>query len=309
MDFQYRDIIILICKYLKDKDKLNYLSVTAISHTFKHFVVFRKKIYLDKILDVSYFDRFTDIIITKRFDRLPKNTKLITFDDNFNEPINDLIFPPSVINLKFGKLFNQTIDNCIPLTIKYLTFGRDFNIPIKYMLPGSIIYLAFGRYFNQSIHGILPNNLKHLDFGKHFNQSIDNLPSSVITLYLRWYFSKPIHQLPNRLQILYIDSVCFITIRSFPLSITNLHLTFGRHQISKIPDRVKFLTLGNSIDLSNNAIPSSVSHLALYRAEHDYPDEVIPQSVKYLYVNKTFRHRHFPNHPNMKIKYTKINWY
>jgi hypothetical protein len=309
MDFQYKDIILLICKYLHDKNKINYLSVSKSAHILKHETIFRKKVDLHQILQLSYFDQFTNVIVGERFDKLPKNTKLVTFSDYFNKSINGLNFPPNIIGIKFGRCFDSNIDDCIPSTIKYLTFGKNFDCPINKKLPDNIIHVVFGRYFNKPINGILPDNLKHLHLGRYFNQSIDNLPSSLITLFLGHWFNEPICKLPNGLQNLYIDSIYSFTIKYLPSSIINLYLRNTTHIGLKIPYGVKTLILKGLCDL-NNMIPSSVTHLTLIRKNHNYSDEEIPQSLKYLYVNSNFDERCMPNHPNMKIKYVKDNiWY
>lgn len=92
------------------------------------------------------------------------DNKLI-FNDEFNEPIifidninnfdsnnpNHLYFP-NVKIIKFGKYFNQNIDNInFPNTITHIYFGNNFNQNIDNIKwPQSLLYLSFGKYFNPS---------------------------------------------------------------------------------------------------------------------------------------------------------------
>ncbi|CAN0029213.1 unnamed protein product, partial [Ascophyllum nodosum] len=57
----------------------------------------------------------------------------------------------------FGFDFNQPVDNVVwPSSLQKLIFGHDFNQPIEnVVLPSSLQQLSFGYTFNQPIDNVL----------------------------------------------------------------------------------------------------------------------------------------------------------
>ena len=68
------DIYCYICSFLRDLDKLNFLSVSSDMHILKSKIFFNDYVHINNIFDIWYFDRFTHIIT----DRLVKYPKCLT---------------------------------------------------------------------------------------------------------------------------------------------------------------------------------------------------------------------------------------
>ena len=52
----------------------------------------------------------------------------LTLTENFNETLEDVLWPIDVQTLIFGRNFNQSLDNVsLPSALQTLTFGWDFN--------------------------------------------------------------------------------------------------------------------------------------------------------------------------------------
>ena len=61
---------------------------------------------------------------------LARSTQL-TFDSDFNMPMNTIVWSDSIRELTFGLRFNQSIENVKwPSALQLLTFGSSFNQPI-----------------------------------------------------------------------------------------------------------------------------------------------------------------------------------
>jgi len=97
------------------------------------------------------------------------NNNHLFFNDNFNEPIDNL---PDVLLSKPTNIYLSQI--------KYITFGDSFNQLVD-NLPDSVLGIKFGSHFNQPVDK-LPNNLIYLEFGKTFYQSVNELPITLETL-------------------------------------------------------------------------------------------------------------------------------
>src|SRR5690606_19243273 len=137
---------------------------------------FNEAINANLICHHQWYERFININDTGDVE-LHSNIKALIAGAGFNKRV---YVPSSVVQLVFGRFFNQSIDN-LPSSIKYLIFGEAFNYPID-RLPSSITHLTFGANFNQSIRG-LPSSITHLGLGWFFNQPIyDCLPNSIIHL-------------------------------------------------------------------------------------------------------------------------------
>ena len=131
--YLHNDIYCYICSFSRNRDKLNFLSVSSVLHTLKFEVYFNDCVHINKIISVQYFDRFTNIIT----DQLS-------------------IYPKCILHLTFGQIFNQDIKGCIPPSVTHLIFGEKFNYDIKDCIPSSVTHLTFGGKFNQDIKGCIP---------------------------------------------------------------------------------------------------------------------------------------------------------
>lgn len=111
------EIIVHITLYLNDKSKLSLLTTCKKLNHLKYLIDFNTLINIDKIIDISYFDSFTHIIVQDIYFKLPKRVKYLKIDNNLNDIIS---IPSSVKYLVFGDYFNQNIDKFLPNTITHL---------------------------------------------------------------------------------------------------------------------------------------------------------------------------------------------
>jgi hypothetical protein len=114
---------------------------------------------------------------------------ILTFDEEFNQSIDNIIFPDDIVSIIFNWKFNQPIDNVkFPDTVQIITFGGGFNQPIdRIKFPESLISIDFGYYFNQSLDKVkFPGSLKKIKFGTMYSQPIDKVifPESLETIIL-----------------------------------------------------------------------------------------------------------------------------
>jgi hypothetical protein len=83
------------------------------------------------------------------------------FDTDFNQSIDNIIWPSSINFIKFGSLFNQPIDKVKwPDTIECIIFGRNFNQSID-NLPDGLKELVIHTLYKPLLN--LPITLQKLE--------------------------------------------------------------------------------------------------------------------------------------------------
>src|SRR5579872_7033787 len=137
MDTLIDDIIVYITNFLNDKDKLYFLSSCEYFHLFKTKIFFNDCVYIDKIMLLSYFDRFTSVVVNDTQYKLPTSCTILVFNDDFNGDIEGYI-PNGITCVVFGNSFNQNIRGCIPNSVTRIYFKDDFNQDIKECIPESV---------------------------------------------------------------------------------------------------------------------------------------------------------------------------
>lgn len=248
MDTLCKDIILLLCTYLNDTTKVYFLSTTKTLCKFKLLTKYNQvHILTKKISKLSYFKNFTDIIKMDTVDDLKKisstSISRLTFDDNFNYPIKNLI--SQVTHLTFGHNYNQKfysvktelskcgnfigqgILNRIPHSVTHLTFGCEFNQVIKNDISASVTHLIFGHNFNQKInyemcsngfvygpYNSIPDSVTHLTFGHNFNQSLESVPKYVtnLTLVITMQNQEIMRTIPSTVIDLILVSLCQLSV-------------------------------------------------------------------------------------------------
>lgn len=102
-----------------------------------------------------------------------------------NQPIENVMWPASLVQLEFGMHFDQPIENVTwPSSLRQLTFGHSFNRGIEAVAwPSSLEQLAFGTFFNQPLGGIQwPPSLRRFRLTERFRQSLRKLGTSMPAL-------------------------------------------------------------------------------------------------------------------------------
>jgi len=164
---------------INDKQKVILLSCCKKMDFLKNFLWFNDQAMHYRVVNLSYFDRFTNMYICGKV-MLPKNIKRITFGILFDESIVGYI-PSTVTHLLFSCGFNKPIKNSIPASVTHIRFASDFDQPIEECIPESATHIQFGRNFNQPIKGYIPRSVTHIRFGRDHYQFIkeDDIPPTV----------------------------------------------------------------------------------------------------------------------------------
>jgi len=218
---------------------------------FKYRFIYTKKIQVDRILHLPYFENFGCVEMTNTMSKYPKNAKRVHFFAYSN------IIPSGVTHLVFSFDFDQPIKDCIPSSVTHLTFGDHFDQPIKDCIPSSVTHLEFGFGFNNSINGSIPPSVTHLIFGYYFDRSIrGNIPFGVTHLVFDVSFNKRIKNSKDHMGRI---------VRAIPASV--IYLEFGNYfnQAIKdyIPSSVTCIKFGYHFNQSINGLPSSVKKIYL----------------------------------------------
>lgn len=147
-----------------------------------------------------------------------KNLKILHLGDWFNSPIHNLSELDNCIELKFGKNFNQSIDNFLPKNLKKLFISSIFfNYSCSY-LPSHLEYFE--------ILSIKPIDLTNLPTSlialKICHQNLCFLPNGIKTIYTK-ILKSPIENiihLPNSVQKIYVKKI-YIDIENLPSILQN----------------------------------------------------------------------------------------
>ncbi|CAB1101867.1 unnamed protein product [Ectocarpus sp. CCAP 1310/34] len=116
---------------------------------------------------------------------LPTSMVLLDLGGAFNEPIQNVSWPPSLERLRpvsleklaLGESSNGTFDEPIhsatrPMSLQHLRLSGKFNQPIvEVVWLQSSKTLTLDGIFNQPFHQVIrPSSLRQLKFGHSFNQ-------------------------------------------------------------------------------------------------------------------------------------------
>lgn len=199
------EIIVDICNYLQDMDKISLTATCRDLHKVKNILFYDDIIEYRKIKNSPVKYNFRNLIINDGDDVTDllnfKCLKYLTFGDNFNQDIKGYI-PLTVTHLTFGFYFNQDIKGCIPSSVTHLKFGVRFNKNIKGNIPPSVTHLIFDYFDDNNIKEFIPSTVKylvfgdyikryiqlpitHLSFGSNLNQNKGHIPSEITHLTFR----------------------------------------------------------------------------------------------------------------------------
>lgn len=85
--------------------------------------------------------------------------KILRFDRDFNEPLDNLQDGVEEIYFDFNSIFNHRLDN-LPQTLKFLKLGCMYNQPLDF-LPAGLETLIISYYYKYSMLNF-PPGLKRL---------------------------------------------------------------------------------------------------------------------------------------------------
>ena len=95
------DIVCKIIYYLPTKDKLRLLSISKFHYSIINVICFDESVYLEKIIDLSYFNNFSNVIVTQNINidilpnRVTQHSAVRVLGEHFNKQIKNII-PNSV---------------------------------------------------------------------------------------------------------------------------------------------------------------------------------------------------------------------
>lgn len=301
------DIIIYVCKFLSDADKIKFLSTSTHMHSLKNRTEYHS-CDVKKIYQLWYFNQFTQVTINDCAtgninDYIPKNAKRLIIKTNYDGMIN---FPQSVTHLTCNGYFNQPIK--IPATITHLKLSGYFNQPLicpvtlEPIIPSSVIYLMLGPnmvhplinngtplipsnikylYFNGSYRysqliGAIPPSVTHLSFDDNINdQLIGVIPPNVTHITFGFGFNMNINNaIPPTIQYLNFSGNFNQKIELAHLTnLREIHLHYQYPNIVHVCNTCKIVGHNGRVRLSGYPIFMKVSTNRLN--ENIYPDGII----------------------------------
>lgn len=139
-----------------------------------------------------------------RPDHLPSTLTSLSFDTTFSNGLSSSCLHSSLTFLSFGRYFNQPLKGTFH-RLTHLFLNDDYPRPIIFppnliqlkfgkqnyslqSLPSTITNLDVGNIFNECINNSFPILLTHLTFGRCFNQPVDCLPPTLTHLYFGFFF-------------------------------------------------------------------------------------------------------------------------
>jgi hypothetical protein len=123
-------------------------------------------------------------------------------------------------------------DFCLDLKKKIVKISK-----IKFLkdLPNFIKVIIFDRNFNESIDGLINENIEKIIFGLNFNQKINMLPKNVKIIELNKYWNHDFGDLPDSIEILYIEEILLKRINKYPKNLKKIIVNISKLNDEKRP--------------------------------------------------------------------------
>lgn len=202
---------------------------------------------------------------TNQLGTLPKTLTCLHFHNvYFNSSVDNMLLPPSLVELHFGALFDQPL-NHLPETLKILHVGKMFKQPLD-KLPALKQLIMGGYNYSKQQLLTLPASLTHLIYEHAYNDQTPNL------LHVnKGYLDAPLPPLPPGLIALEgVTGQSLAHIPSFPASLRSLLVVFDlQGPIHTLPPACRISIAGSNINWSPAMPFSQVRHLYL---ENTSPD-------------------------------------
>lgn len=256
-----------------------------------------------------------------------ENLKVLNLGKSFNCP---LILPKNLLILEFCVLSKFTLEiHELPPNLKRLHFSVDYNLQnIRCKLPNMLTYLRVGKVDNNDIlNNMLPDtletliirnmsnipitrfppNLKKLSFEGQFNQPLDNLPQSLIKLYMVGsQFNHPLPKLPN-IKHLILPYIYNKPITDFP---SLVYLSGGRSYTHPINDKLfpnlRKLYIYDNFNQPLDTLPTKLTSLSFCMST-SLPDNItVPSNLKRLALPTHFTGSINNKLPDLQSLYSNI---
>jgi len=322
MIIKMNDIIIKICDYLYDYDKLCFLSITKKHNERKKNIHFNEKVHVTKIKKLNYFDSFTNIKIEYGMDKYPKSLTSLTIDNNSDE---DIEIPKTIKNLTIKDANEKIIKNLcegiekieigftiknmkkyIPKSVKHLKIGSLCRYSdVTNCIPENVTHLTISGIMTETIKGKIPTNVTHLILDdvqlKKCDRSLKNcFHEGLISLelYGTMFEGELDGCIPHSIKHLVINEPGRnIKIKAIPEGVT--YLDIGTISIDNIPNTVTHLIMCFN-DEKWRFIPPSVIYLDILGAK--YKKNLVPKNVKHL-VFQNYRKECAPRNIPLHVEF------
>lgn len=211
---QQKDIVLFICSFLNNKDKIHFLSICKFTHGLKQCPIYKDPIDLGKILKLNYYEQFTNIRATryeinemkkynKKFPNKMTSLALFTYKDCIYKLICNCKY---LERLVIGKGCRVRTNGLSFLSnLKHLIWDIEQKIYQRY-LPQNLVSFELGEnphpdcYFPDTIEELIITEYNGYDF-----TSLKNLKKLVFTECCFLYFFRDLlEKFPANLKVLVI---------------------------------------------------------------------------------------------------------
>jgi len=256
---------------INSKDQLDYL-LSLDLHLHKIKINFDGKIdnLQDDIKEIILYSGFTNNI-----KKWPKSLTHLTVESDTS------------FSCKCGrKTYNRCME--LPTSLTHLILKKWLYKPIT-KWPLSLKHLELK--FNVATYDvILPEPVEHLTLENVYN--IKSLPKNLVSLYVK-HISLIDNDLTNLTKLKHLTLHNYIHLDNLPITLTKLTLydsgynnnTFALSRFYNL----RYLVIGNEIDVSLNDIPKYLTHLTVGN-NFNYPIDNLPNSLTYLSIGNGFNH-------------------
>jgi hypothetical protein len=250
-------------------------------------VFFNVEVTERNILNLPYFDNFTNVIVTTGIIKLPKFLiKLSLSDITVNKLVN---IPKSVTQLTLWHESDINVLKTIPNTITHLVVWGKITINIQGYIPTTVTHLTLHDIaYRNKLSGWIPNSVTHLIVGSHFIHNLNHyLPKSVTYLEFHLPFNHDIELHDGLTHLILNGGYVGNFKKTIPTSVIHLVLGNSSGYIQPdIPFGVKYLDIGDGWRIGTKTIPLSVTHLICHRKSVEIKH--IPSSVTNLTYSDYF---------------------
>lgn len=235
------EIIVSICSIMKDHDKLSFLSTCAYLHSCKSIVLFQRKVKLENIYHLFYYQQFTNVSVNgiSQFNRYYVSAK------SLKNPLMKNILPRNLVELEMVNFngYLKTWTRNLP-KLRRLCLRKGCKVTVKPgCLPSTLTHLTWET--NQCLEkGILPHGLENLKID-YYNHKELVLPSTLQTLHIgrnknyRLHFDHILSSmLPEGMKTLILDCNVDFNPESLPKTITKVIYGYHNYQRIKLPSTI-----------------------------------------------------------------------
>jgi hypothetical protein len=269
----------------------------------------------------------------QKIDDLPINLLFLSLGNNFNNPINNLPnslvrlelandfnqfvhkLPNDLIHLKLNiKSFdsdniinkfvkkltklNITVEKIKLLTnVKKITLGDNFNFDLD-SFSDSVEIINFGKGFYKKKINKLPKNIKEIIISEPSQYDlVDDKYKNLITKYdYGNNLNKEIKKIPESIEQISISNPYHINHlpEQYRHKIKNLKIFKNTFDLSKIPDFISYVIIGEEFILPLDLLPDTIKIIKL-QCEYNTPINKLPKQIEKIYIERIKQKKLIPS--------------